>query len=323
MTGGDAVAARERWDFREVNVLLVVVLAALTGVIGVIGWWYRPGTSAYPTVPRRLAFTVQADTRSLVLTLTRTGADGAVLTLYDDDRFFAGASAHAVTPGGWAVGIDGLGSGRIVRRPRGTSVPIPVEQTPFDHRPLPIPRVHGGPTRRLTDVGHQPALTYTPVADDAPLYLQIRWADHAPVGLDGAFLSAQLPSVTVRWPGTAPASVPLAATLAPVAGDVGRFSVQATTGPMTTPRTWEWHLDSAPTGPPPEGGQPSASFDPIALSAVNVSETQQESARAFLSGVLLGVAGGAVIGVIAELARIRRRRPDGPSAGAVDAPTGA
>lgn len=317
MTEHGAAARRARWDFREVNVLLVVVLAALTGVIGVIGWWYRPGTSAYPTVRRSLALTVDADARSLVLTLTRVGADGAVLTIYDDDRFYSGASAHGVTPGGWSVGIDGLGAGRVVRRPRGPGVPIPPDQSPMDHDPVPIPRVHGGPTERLTDIGHQPALTYEPESPTAPLYLQIRWARHAPVRVDGAYLSAQIPSVRVFFSGAPPAALPLATTLAPRAGDVGRFSVQATTGPVTAARTWEWHLESEAIPPPPNGGQTSASFEPIALSAVNVSQTQQESARAFLSGVLLGVAGGAVIGVIAELARIRRRRDEGGAAAGI------
>src|SRR4051812_2717156 len=160
VTNGGAVARRARWDFREVNVLLVVVLVALTGVMAAIGWWYRPGSSAYPTVGRRLALSVKADTRSLVLTMTRTRSGGAVLTLYDDDRFFAGSSAHGVTPGGWTVGIDGLGAGRVVRRPRGETVPIPAEQTPFDHDRMPIPRVHGGATHALTEVGAVPEVTY-------------------------------------------------------------------------------------------------------------------------------------------------------------------
>ena len=140
--------------------------------------------------------------------------------------------------------------------------------------------------------------------------------------VDGAYVSAQLPSVQVFWRGGGPATLPLAATLAPVAGDVGGFSLQATTGPMTAARRWEWQLESVTNPPPPNGGQPSASFDPIAVSAVNVSETQRESARAFLSGVLLGVAGGALIGVIAELARIRRRT-DEAGAAATEVPADA
>ena len=44
----------------------------------------------------------------------------------------------------------------------------------------------------------------------------------------------------------------------------------------------------------------------------NVAETQQENVRAFIAGVLLGIAGGAVITLIAELVKIRRIR-SGPA----------
>jgi hypothetical protein len=306
--------ARARWDFHEVNVPVVVVLIAITAVLTVVGWWYRPGSTAYPTVSRRLAFTVVADARSLVMTLRRVGTDGAVLTLYDDDRFYAGAAAHGVTPGGWRIGIDGLGTGKVVRRPqpqpRGSGVPIPPGHAGLDHEFAPIPRVTGGRTPVLPDVGHVARLTYHPVSADAPLYLQIRWDSKAPVRLDGAYLTAQLPGVSVVWSGAAPASVPLATTLAPGAGDVGRFALQATVGPtVTAARSWTWQLDQTPAQATPYEAK-NVAFTPIAFSAVNVSETQRESVRVFLSGVLLGIAGGAVLGVVLELVKIRRIRGD-------------
>src|SRR4051794_25259652 len=124
---------RSRWDVGDISVRLIVAMLVLTVVIAVLGWQYRPAGGGYPVVSRRLAITVDAEARSLVLTLARTGDDGAVLTLYDDDRFAAGPQGYGVTPGGWAVGLDGLASGRVVRDPGPGVVPIPADQSRFDH----------------------------------------------------------------------------------------------------------------------------------------------------------------------------------------------
>lgn len=315
-----APAPGARWDLSDVSIRLVVVMLVLTAVIAVLGWQYRPGTGAYPTVPRRLALTIDADTRSLVLTLERTGSDGAILTVYDDDRFGAVAAAHGVTPGGWGIGIDGLGTGRVVRDPGPGRVPIPPDQSLFDHMPMRLPAVHRAAPVRLPDIGPVPAARFVPDADDAPLYLRIRWRTDAPVRLDGAYLGAQLPGVQVHWPGGAPESVPMTTTLVPHAGDVGQFSIQATTGPsVTATRTWTWHFDATPS----VGGAgqvPSGRFDPVAFSAVNVAATQDENVRAFLAGVLLGIAGGAVMTALVELVKIRRIRS---AAGTAAGPHGA
>ncbi len=51
----------------------------------------------------------------------------------------------------------------------------------------------------------------------------------------------------------------------------------------------------------------------ITVSAVNTSETQHDSYQAFLSGILLGVAGGAMVALIQELvAPFRSRRELAP-----------
>jgi hypothetical protein len=48
---------------------------------------------------------------------------------------------------------------------------------------------------------------------------------------------------------------------------------------------------------------------PLEVSAVNASETQHDTYRAFLSGILFGVAGGAAIALVQELvAPFRARR---------------
>lgn len=315
--GADAGAttSRARWDASDVSIRLVVVMLVITAVIAVLGWQYRPGTGAYPAVPRRLALSVTADAHSLVMTLARTGSDGAVLTLYDDDAIQVGGSSYGATPGRWKIGIDGLGTGTVVRDPGPGLVPVPPGQTAFDHTRLRLPQVHRVPRDRPLEGEPVPAESYRPVAAHAPLYLEIRWHDHAPVVLDGAYLSAQMPSVQLFWPDAAPASIPMATTLLPRAGDVGQFSLQATQGPSVTgPRSWTWH-EEAPAITAPNALQPIARFDPIAFSAVNVSETQQENVRAFIAGVLLGIAGGAVITLIAELVKLRRIGRTDPSPG--------
>jgi hypothetical protein len=304
----DQSRTRPRWDFREVNVLLVVILAAITGVLALVGWWWRPGSSAYPPVSRRLALTVYADARSLVMTVRRVGDDGAELTLYDDDRFGLASGAHGVTPRGWRVGIDGLGRGRVLRRPGSGPVPIPAGDAGLDHTRMMIGPVHVVRVGGLPDAGHVPPVAIVPDAPDAPLYLRIRWAHHAPVGRDGAYLSAQLPGVVVdEEPGADGSPLPMDATLLPAAGDVGGFSIQASEAPTVTAfRSWTWRRGATSDATQRFIG-PHYAFDPVAFTALNVSETQHENVRTFFVGVLLGVAGGAVLGLILELVKIRRR----------------
>jgi hypothetical protein len=96
-------------------------------------------------------------------------------------------------------------------------------------------------------------------------------------------------------------------TLLPRGGDVGQFSIQATESPSATEqRAWIWHRDASAVTT--VNGAQGSGFDPISFSGVDVSETQQENVRAFLAGVLLGIAGGAVITLIAELVKLRRVR---------------
>ncbi len=79
-------------------------------------------------------------------------------------------------------------------------------------------------------------------------------------------------------------------------GTTADFSVQSVVLPSTDyGGGWQW------------SGRPLADT-PLAVSAVNTSETQHDSYQAFLSGILFGVAGGALVAIIQELVAPFRAR---------------
>ena len=173
--------------------------------------------------------------------------------------------------------------------------------------------VHAGAADGL---GHLPEANFRPVATDAPFYLQIRWRDARTGARSTARTSAPSSRASsVVWPGAGAgvgADGDDAASRARVTSASSRSRRRV--GPSVTgARSWTWHRDEAPAPGDAADAAAGARFDPIAFSAVNVAETQQENVRAFFAGVLLGIAGGAVIGVIVELVKIRRVRRNEPS----------
>jgi hypothetical protein len=71
--------------------------------------------------------------------------------------------------------------------------------------------------------------------------------------------------------------------------DSADYTLQSITQPTSvTEGGWQW----SPKFPAAE---------PVTLSAVNTSETQHDSYWAFLSGIVLGVAGAALVALIQEL----------------------
>jgi hypothetical protein len=126
-------------------------------------------------------------------------------------------------------------------------------------------------------------------------YFRLCWsAKNSPVSLDGPYLSASIPTVTTRG------ATPVQIALLPHAGSTSSYSLQATPNPSgETGKMWTWGFDAAGLGSTP----------PIYLAAVNVSATQQDTLRAFFAGIILGIAGGALIAILQELiAPLSRRR---------------
>lgn len=137
--------------------------------------------------------------------------------------------------------------------------------------------------------GWAPAGTLRPLGQ-----IDLCWhTRHAPLSFDGAYASAAIPSVTADSPGqltgihvnrilyfTNPR-----ANNQPV---TAQYNVQGGSLPnVTGPFGWRWTNNT--------------SGDLIEMTAVNLSSSQHEAYRGFLSGVLFAIAGGGLILLLQEL----------------------
>jgi hypothetical protein len=124
-------------------------------------------------------------------------------------------------------------------------------------------------------------------------YIELCWASGGPVQISGAYLSARfIPVLPSQFE-----SLVLTRQLNLGEGTTADYSIQSAVQP-SDPYTggWQWAV------------RPLASA-PLEVSAVNASETQHDTYRAFLSGILFGVAGGAAIALVQEfVAPFRARR---------------
>lgn len=143
------------------------------------------------------------------------------------------------------------------------------------------------------------ANSLTPLAE-----INLCWKNDLPMAFDGEFASASLPAINLASETSGPTG-PLYLTRAlyfenykenpqPITAE---YSLQAGTLPTSTDQ-YGWHWTSGQ-----DGGL-------LQVTAIDLSVSQHEAYLGFISGVLLGVVGGAVVLVIQELldpVRIRRR----------------
>ena len=131
------------------------------------------------------------------------------------------------------------------------------------------------------------------VVGRGPLYVQLCWNSSAPVNLSGAYLTARFPGLY----SSASNRVAVTRELNLATGNTLDYAVQSLTSPSTVGyRTWEW--SKIPFG------------NALSFAAVNTSVTQHDSYQAFLSGIVFGVAGGALVALIQELVAPFRSRKE-------------
>jgi hypothetical protein len=145
-----------------------------------------------------------------------------------------------------------------------------------------------------TDIGDVLPKVLTDVTSHGNFCVRMCWSSNAPVSLNGSHLSARFPPAA-----SSSGSVRVSRVLDPAAGDTANFVIQSQTAPTNSDSSsWGW------SGP--------GIREPIHLSAVNVSGTRHDNFWAFLSGITLGIAGGALIAILQEfVAPLRRRRDSG------------
>jgi hypothetical protein len=308
----------------DVHVPLLGVLVVLSVIIGAIGFALRPGTDKPPTVPNTdltlyvyqgAPGTSSADPTRLMVDETMEQRDPATV-LVQFDVFAVFAAAGPVT---WNLG-----------GPKSSSQPYPCPD-PYDYLgQTELDPVNSG-DGQLT-IGGQ-AVTQAELGDFtghtsqknasnvlglygqapgvvrsdslAPIAeVDLCWTSDRPMAFDGEYASASLPGIEAPSSGNG-SDVSLDMTrnlyfdnyqenLQPV---TAQYSLQAGTLPASTdPDGWHW-----------TAGQGNGS---VQLTATNIQVSQHEAYLGFLSGVLFGVVGGAVVLILQELLepiRIRRR----------------
>jgi hypothetical protein len=188
--------------------------------------------------------------------------------------------------GPWTVEIDNIGAGRVCT-PHGEYVSNGGSTvTRLSPQKVSHPAVQAF-------VGDGPLPYRTVVQSTDFMYVKLCWSRSAPVNLNGSYLSAQFPTVT----SSNSAVLAVTRTLSPDAAETADFVIQSQVQPTSsTLDSWQWSVQVPPA-------------DSIRLSAVNISGTQHDTYRAFLSGIVFGIAGGALISLVTELvAPLSRRR---------------
>ena len=290
----------------------------------VVGWSHRPRGTGFHDVPQGMKILVSGYDVSGQEILTST-SDGAKLDLafsythqVDSDVPYATFDKTALANHDWRVIVVNPGLAQPCNQnthfERGM-VTLAAAQTA-----TPAFVVRWVPTKNNTGLLAQ---------SDETGDICLRWKSQAPVSVNGPYFSARFPPVqgeeTLQVAGACTATPTGGTTCGPdsppthqflpptvkIPGDLGiegqgtnlvgpfardlkltqgstaAFNFQSDPHPTTSTATsWEWQ------GPAVQVIQPSA---------VNTSDTQRENNRVFLSGIVLGLAGAALIALIQEL----------------------
>jgi hypothetical protein len=327
-SSAESVATAPRSSFQEyvagLHLPLVVVLAILSVIVGAIGFALRPGTDEPPAVSNaRITLYVfqQGSAAAPFVNPTHVSVDEIMMqensstVLLQLDLFAAFAASGAAQ---WQLGTT-----------RSSSQPYPCPD-PYNYLgtvhpdPITIQNAQltiGGHAATGVEiasfVGHTSTRTASNVlglygqspgavaADNlAPIAeVDLCWKSDRPMAFDGGFASASMPAITVVSQSSG-SSLPLGLTRTLYFENIhenpqpitAEYSLQAGTLPTSTdPYGWHWSGI--------QGGSP------VQVTAVDIPVSQHEAYLGFVSGVLFGVVGGAVVLILQELLEpIRSRR---------------
>jgi hypothetical protein len=321
----DRPAAKPRSPFQgyfsQLHLPLVVVLLFLCVIIGAIGFALRPGTDGPPAVsdPQLTLYVFQQKSATATpIDPAQVSADETVIqensstVLVQLDLFASFAKAGQVQ---WHLDTrDSQSQPYSCPDPYnylGTAYPDPVS---IQNGQLTIGNRTATPAVIANFVGQRDTLTapdvlgldgqspgpagaLTPIAE-----VDLCWTRDLPMAVDGEFTSAALPIVKAVPVGNSSFRVDVTRSLyfenplqarQPITAE---YALQAGTLPTSTdPFGWHWSGS--------EGAL-------VEVTAENIPVSQHEAYLGFVSGVLFGVVGGAVVLVLQEMLepiRLRRR----------------
>jgi hypothetical protein len=321
----DGPPSRFQRYLAEIHLLLVVVLVILSVIIGAIGFALRPGTDEPPAVSNAnltLYVYEQKSPSAIPNDPARVDVDEIMMqdtssiVLMQIDLFATFPKAGAAH---WELGTS-ISQSQPYPCPDpytylGTAQPDPVSinNAQFTIGNHPVNRagianfVGHRSTRTAANVlglyGQSPSSVQigrlSPIAE-----IDLCWTRNLPMAFDGEYASAALPAVAVVSETTG-MDLPINLTRSlyfenirqPHQPITAEYSLQAGTLPTSTdPSGWHW-----------SGGQRPGSVE---LTAVDISISQHEAYLGFLSGVLFGIVGGALVLILQEIlepVRVRRR----------------
>jgi hypothetical protein len=269
--GGDG---RRSGYVSRVHLEVIAILLPIFVILVIVGWDTRPQSSGFAAVPTNVLVNVYTPNGSGggSEVLHRTTDNGAVLDL----------SVGPPQPvGAWKVEIDDPDGARLC-----TPSELPDDSSPgltLSGRPTALA------PQRLTSLGTHDGVASYQIKSRGPLYVSLCWSSHGPVNLNGSYLSAQFPQVDVNSHSRFVA-VPMTDVLYPQDGNTADFVLQSPATPATTSAdSWKWSASTT------------SANALLRLSAVNTSASQHQEFEGFLSGLALGLAGGALIAILVEL----------------------
>jgi len=310
---------------KKLHLPLIIVLVILSVIIGAMGYALRPGTDQPPAVSNpaiTLYVYQQGSAAAPFIDPTRLSVDEIMMqknssTVLIQLDVFAAFAAIGVAQ--WQLGT-GVSQSQPYPCPDpynylGTAQPDPFT---VQNAQLNIAGQTAPPAAIANFVGHRSARTASNVlglygqsprvgraGDFAPIAeVDLCWKSDLPLAFDGEFASATLPAVKAVSESDG-SSLPLDLTRTLYFENIrenphpitAEYSLQAGTLPTSTdPNGWHW---SGSLG----GGS-------VQVTTVDISVSQHEAYLGFVSGVLFGVVGGAVVLILQEILepiRLRRR----------------
>jgi hypothetical protein len=293
---------------------VLIVLASVLVASGAIGYGLRPGTDAPPPVLNSSVQIYVDGTTTVSVDETLYQRDARTVVVELDVFGRIGATGRAT----WRLGTDRTGSqpGSCpdLYRYAGQTHPNPfvIQDGGLTLGGMPVTDsalsgFTGRPETRAAGnifelMGVSPG---RPLPDElAPIAkVGLCWTSDRPLAFDGEYASATLPAVHVNSSGTAQPRFEVTRNLYfsdPLRQDTpltAQYSLQAGALPTATdPFGWHWTAD---------GGEA------IQLTAISLRESQHEAYLGFVSGVLLGVAGNALVSLMQAAAEPFRPSPGG------------
>lgn len=259
----------------RIHLEVIAILLPVFVILLALGWSIRPQSTGFSAVPENVLVTLSANgINGVSEVLHRTADNGAVLDITADPPWSAGS---------WTVRIDNLDGARLC-----TPSELPDNVTPglaLLGPPTPVA------PQRLTSLGTSLGVPSYEVKSKGPMSVALCWSSDGPVNLNGPYLSAQFPDVDAHSNSqNRYVEVPMTLVLNADSGNTADYVIQSPSTPTTlSADSWQW------------SAQTTTASALLRLSAVDTSASQHETFTGFLSGLALGLAGGALIAILLEL----------------------